>query len=95
MSHVYKAVEWQSSTGKWYVADTSDLARDSAVWWLPPFIFSLSFEDYIKMLVEKYHITSLSYNNDVLLFSWTNHADAHRYLLDINRIARNKNFVIC
>lgn len=96
MVKIYKAEEWQSGSGRWHVADTHDLANNSAVWWIPPKIFDLSYEDYIYMLIDKYNIDYLSYSlqSNVLLFSWKNHTDAHRYLLDINRIARNKNFQI-
>lgn len=95
--HVYQAKEWQDIAGDWSVADTNDLGNNSAVWWIPPQIFGLSYEDYINMLVKRYHVTTLTYNyeKNVLLFSWTNYADAHRYLLDINRIARRRNFKIC
>lgn len=93
--HVYKASEWQTASGRWHVADTQDLAHNSAVWWIPPQIFGLTYEDYIQMLVQKYHAAHFSYNNNVLLFAWDSYKDAHQYLLDINRIARQKNFKIC
>ena len=93
MKHLYKASQWQSSTGYWHVADTSSLAHNSAGWWIPPLIFNLSFEDYIIMLKEKYNVSRMSFDT-ILLFSWEKEANAHKYLLDINRIARNKNFYI-
>lgn len=98
--HVYEASEWKSPTGKWYVADTSDLGNDSAAWWIPAKIFNLSFEDYIDMLLNKYHATIDGWypksNNgkSLLLFSFVKYNDAHQYLLDVNRIARNKNWTI-
>ena len=93
MSHVYKATQWQSPTGYWYVADTSALERNSASWLIPPKVFGISNEEYIIMLKEKYHVSKMSMTN-ILLFSWEKESDAHKYLLDINRIARNKKFMV-
>ena len=95
MAHVYHAVEWQSGSGNWHVADTSDLSHGSSVWWVPPLVFGVSNGEYIEMLVKKYHVTNLSFNK-ILLFSWDkdHYSDAHRYLLDINKIARQRNVKI-
>lgn len=100
MAHLYKASEWQSPTGRWFVDDTSDLANDSAAWWIPARILGLSLVDYVNLLINEYHATIDKWcpdSNDgksLLLFHWDKYADAHRYLLYINRIARNKNWTI-
>lgn len=96
MTQIYKAKEWKGASEKWYVADTQDLGHGSAAWWIPPHIFGLSYEDYIYLLKDKYNAKHFSYSleRNVLLFSWDNYEDAHRYLLDVNRLARNKNFRI-
>lgn len=98
--HQYKASEWQSGT-RWCVADTSDLAHDSAAWWIPARILDLSLEDFVLMLINDYHATidgwypEANNGKSLLLFSWKNYSDAHKYLLYINRIARNKHWTIC
>lgn len=95
--HQYKASEWKSGR-KWYVADVSDLANDSAAWWIPARILNLSLEDFVMLLKNEYNATidgwySESNNGKSLLtFSWFNYSDAHKYLLYINRVARNKNW---
>lgn len=95
---MYKASEWKSASDRWYVADTSNLGNDSAAWWIPARIFDLSLEDYILMLKDKYHATIDGWypesNNgkSLLVFSFKEYKDAHQYLLDVNRIARNKNW---
>lgn len=93
---LYKASEWKSATGKWYVSNTENLANNSGVWWIPPYIFNISFEKYIYMLKNKYNANIVSYNieKNVLIFNWDNYSDAHKYLLDVNRIARQKQFKI-
>lgn len=94
MSHIYKASEWQNTDGTWHVADVTDLANDSAVWWIPALIFGVTQQQYLEMLVEKYHVSHLHFGK-ILIFSWNNYADAHKYLLDINKIARTKQIKIC
>lgn len=94
--HVYKAEEWQGASGRWYAADVKDLAHNSAVWWIPPQILGVSYEDYINKLVKEFNVTEMNYHYDTntLVFSWDNKTDAHKYVLYINKVARNKNFTI-
>lgn len=97
--HQLKCSEWTNGN-RWYVADTSDLAHDSSAWWHPARMLGLSLEDYILMLINKYRATidkwcpDANKGKSLLIFSWTEHKDAHQYLLDMNRIARNKNWTI-
>ncbi len=102
MAHLLKVTEWNNGNGKWYAADTSDLAHDSAGWWHPARMLGLSLEDYVMLLIDKYHANIDAWfpesNNgkSLLLFSWSaeNYNFAHQYVLDINRVARNKNWTI-
>lgn len=99
---LYKAGEWQDVLGDWWVADTSNLGGGSACWWVPARILGISLTDYILLLKDEYHASRFKFinypegdkRNSLLLFSFKNHQDAHRYLLYINRIARNKKFFI-
>ena len=100
MAHLFKCSEWESASGKWYVADTSDLANDSAAWWIPARMLNLSLVDYINMLIKKYHAIidgwypESNKGKSLLIFSFDNYKDAHQYLLDMNRISRQKNWTI-
>lgn len=97
---IYKASEWQDAAGNWWVADTSDLVNGSACWWVPARILGISLTDYILLLRDTYNANIVSYkdysdkNNSLVLFNFLNYQDAHKYLLYINRIARNKKFFI-
>lgn len=99
---VFKASEWKDANGRWHVADTSDLAKDSAAWWIPARFLNISLEDYILMLINDYHAHIDAWrphsnnNKSLLLFSWNpeDYQYAHKYYLWINRIARNKNWTI-
>lgn len=98
--HQYKVSEWESASGHWYVADTSDLANDSAAWWMPARLLNLTLEDYIDLLVNTYHATIDGFypesnkGKSLLVFHWEQYNDAHKYLLWINRMARNGNWTI-
>lgn len=100
MAHLYKTSEWQSPSGAWYVADTSDLAHDSAAWWIPARFLKISLEEYILLLKDTYNATIDKFypesneGKSLLLFHWDNYSDAHKYLLWVNRMARNGNWTI-
>jgi hypothetical protein len=100
MAHLLKMSEWKTGT-HWHVADVNDLANDSAGWWHPARMLGVSLEDFVLLLINEYHATIQGWypesNNgkSLLIFTWENYSDAHRYLLDMNRIARNKNWTIC
>ena len=95
----FKVSEWIIGN-KWYVADVSDLANDSSAWWIPARLLKLSLEDYILMLKNTYNANIDKFYPDanngksLLIFSWNNYNDAHKYLLYINRIARNQKWTI-
>ena len=97
--HQYKASEYKIGN-RWHVADVTDLAHDSSAWWIPARMLNLSLEDFVLMLVNEYHATidkwfpNSNNGKSLLLFSWENYTDAHKYLLYINRVSRNKNWTI-
>ena len=103
MSHILKMSEWESPNGRWHVADTNELAKGSSHWWLPMRMLGISVQEFITLLKDKYHASHFhfvdygkdSQDNSLLLFTFDKYMDAHKYLLDMNRIARQKNFVIC
>lgn len=98
--HLFKVSEWESASGHWYVADTSDLANDSAAWWIPARLLNLTLEDYIDLLVNTYNATIDGFypesnkGKSLLVFHWEQYNDAHKYFLWINRMARNGNWTI-
>ena len=99
MARLYKASEW--NIGKnWYVSDVSDLVNDSGAWWIPARFLNLSFEEYILKLKDEHHaIIDKFYpesnkGKSLLIFHWDNYSDAHKYLLWINRMARNGHWTI-
>ena len=97
-SKVYKLNEWQSASGLWRVAHVDNMSLNR--WWMLPHALGMSYEDYIQMLKEKYNASHFGFytyedkRNSMLIFAFEKYADAHRYLLDMNRILRKKGWVI-
>ena len=94
--HIYKVSEWQSAGGRWYCNDVEDLAGISGLWWVPARMLGISPANYVKMLIDTYSPDNISFNKNTLIFSWNkeNYAKMHRYVLDINREARNRKFFV-
>lgn len=96
-SSLLKFVEWQSSgTDEWHCNDTSDLASVRGLWWVPARLLGLAPADYVKWLIKNYKPDHITFDNDVLLFSWdkNNYARCHNFVLYINKTARDKKFII-
>lgn len=93
MNHIYKAEEWES-IGKWYVGDVSALAANSNKWWHQSNIFNTSPVEFVKILINKYKASIISYTckSDVLIFYFTSLADARKYKNDLNKLARNRKY---
>ena len=95
---ILKITEWQGASGKWYAADTIEFTK----WWVIPRMLEMSLDEYAKMLVEKYHATGLHFvdygnedkRNSLLLFNFESYTTAHQFVLDMNKFARNKKFLI-
>lgn len=96
---VLKVEEWKGASGLWYVADTHTWTG----WRACAEILDVdTYEDYIEVLQTKYHANvrgglgwdGREYKN--VMFSWPNsgYKNAHQFKLDINRIARKKNYLV-
>lgn len=96
MAHIYKMSEWQSPTGEWYCNDTEDLGHNSGAWWHPARILGIPCEEFVKLLVEQYKVTKISYNEqaDVLIYSWTSQAAMRKYKNAINAAARKVGYKV-
>ncbi len=99
MAQVLKVDEWQSPSGRWYVADV----HNWTVW--RQYVDILGEEtlvDYIDILYNKYNATifgTIGVKNEEpanVLFSWPaeEYRYAHQFKLDVNRIARKKNYMV-
>ena len=95
MAHIYKLEEWDCN-GKWYCGDVSALAANSNAWWYAPRLLNISLTDYILLLINTYHAIDVKYfqRTNVLIFAFSSLKDCRNYKNYINKIARERNFVI-
>jgi len=99
MGVVLKVDEWQSPSGRWYVADVHTWTgwRECA-----DVLGAESLEAYIDLLKTKYKATihgTIGVRNGEpanVMFSWPRdrYANAHQFKLDVNRIARQKGYMV-
>ena len=96
MAQLYKCGEWETPTGEWHVNCINDLSGISGLWWVPCRILNITPTDFILLLKNEFNVSNISYSKDkdVLLYSWKNYSDAHRWLLYINKIARQKQIML-
>lgn len=73
--------EFQSGDGSWHCMNASDLANNSNAWWKFPRTMNMDLCDYIKLLINKFHVDQLEYldSADVLLYSWRNQSDMRKF----------------
>ena len=91
-----KVDEWQSATGKWYIADVKTWTGWAA---MAEVLDQKTLEDFKSFLVTKYKatidkFTEYTNGSSLLIFSFDNYKNAHQLKLDVNRIARKKNFLV-
>ena len=96
MSQILKVDEWQSPSTRWYVADVHTWTS----WRACAEVLDVkdSISDFIKLLENKYNAIIDDYYapKDFLMFYWDSdhYKDAHQFKLDVNRIARKKNYMV-
>ncbi len=86
--------EWQGGSGQWYCNDVKDLAGISGYWWVPARMMEMSPAEYVQWLIDNYQPDNIRFNGKTLIYSWSkeHYSKCHKLVLDINRIARKKNF---
>ena len=101
MGTLLKVDEWRSPSGRWYVADVHTWTgwRECA-----DVLGAETLTDYIDILYNKYNATiygTIGVGEDTIspanvLFSWPaeEYKYAHQFKLDVNRIARKKNYLV-
>jgi len=91
---VLKVDEWQGKGGHWYVADVHTWTN----WRAMADVLGVAHSEFVDFIEQKYDAIVYSYNEekDFLAFYWDkdSYKMAHQFKLDINRIARKKNFLV-
>lgn len=86
-----KITEYESGAGNiWYTTSTAQLGWK---WRYIPNMLGLNARDYVKEL-QKYGAINIKYYapTDCLLYSFPTKELAHKWVLYINRVARNKSY---
>ena len=92
MAQILKVKEWQGTSGNWYVSDVDTWTG----WHSIAEMFGVDMDGYIDILVEDYHALVEVPKGDFILFYWAkdDYKYAHKFFLDVNRIARNKKWQV-
>lgn len=96
----WKVTEWKSAGGDWHVAYTQEFTSDYSKWWFIARVLGVTLPEFVELLVNKYKVSNIeilhTVDGDMLYYTWDNdrYTFAHKFLLDVNRNARNKN-VMC
>ena len=96
MRRIFQLSEFQSAAGHWHVGNYNSLTREESKWYAIPRFLGISLADYVWLLTEKYNATVAGwteYNNGkspFLYYYWKNYSDAHKFLLDMNKMFRKK-----
>ena len=94
MTQILKVDEWQSPTGRWFVADVHTWTN----WRAAADVLGVDYNGLIDLIEHKYDGIVEYYleEKDFLFFWWENssYKGAHQFKLDVNRIARKKNYLV-
>ncbi len=88
--------DWQSGSGRYYCNDITDFKNNSQYWWAAAQVLGLTPADFVKFLVENYKPDHISFNNNILVYSWNkeHYNKCHSFVLYVNKIARDRQFLI-
>ena len=93
MSQILKVDEWQSASKHWFVADVHTWTgwREMA-----DVLDAETQEDFINLIRNKYNAIIEIVRPEFISFWWSesNYKNAHQFKLDVNRIARKKNYMV-
>ena len=95
MSALLKLEEYLTTGQQWICYNKADVAGVGNQWWVIADLLGMRKDDYVKWLIENYHPTYINYNN-TLIYTWDklHYADMHKFVLYVNKKAKEKRFVI-
>lgn len=97
MAHVLHLTEWEAPSDKLYCADIEELGKGIYKWWHLARLYNLPPADF---LIELYNrgvkFDQYVPEKDLLVFSWDkkDKKKCHEFVLEVNRRAKSKNFII-
>lgn len=92
---VLKLEEYFTTGQQWICYNKNEVGKVGNQWWVIADLLGMRKDDYVKWLIENYHPTYIQYKN-TLVYTWdrTHYADMHRFVLYVNKIAKEKRFMV-
>lgn len=78
---------FQGGSGKWYINCPKRVGKVENQWWYPARRMNMELDNFVKMLVDDFHVNNISFNS-ILLYSWDDRAAANKFKLFLNKKAR-------
>lgn len=101
MAKLYKISSFQSDSGKYHVICSDQIGKVGNAWYFPARVLGISIPDFILLLKDKYNANLVGWTNSensskplFLYYNWTSQKDVHKFVLDVNKEARMKKFLI-
>lgn len=93
-AHLFTMTCWESN-GSWRCNDVKNLSGKSAKWYTPMRILGLTVEEYVHLLVDKFHAKKLQYNiaANYFGFQFETEKEAKAFCSYVNKIAKVKNYI--
>jgi hypothetical protein len=93
---LYHLDEWKSASGYWYCEHTKSHPQGINKWVIPSRLLGISADEFLKFLIAKYQPDSIYHNEDCSFvgWAWKDYSKCHKFVLDMNKLAKQKNFQI-
>ena len=93
---LYHLDEWKSASGYWYCEHTKSHPKGVMKWVIPSRLLGIPADEFLKLLIAKYQPDMIHHNEDCSFVSWAwkDYSKCHKFVLDMNALARKRNFQI-
>ena len=96
MATLYRLEEWQGGSGVWLCEHTSSYPEGVQKWVLPARLLDMTVDKFLEWLIDTYKPDHIYHNEDCSFvgWGWSDQEQMRKYKNTINKIARQKNFLI-
>ncbi len=96
MATLYRLEEWQGGSGVWLCEHTSSYPEGVQKWVLPARLLDMTVDKFLEWLIDTYKPDHIYHNEDCSFvgWGWSDQSAMRAYKNYINKIARQKNFLI-
>ena len=96
MAMLYRLEEWQGESGRWYCEHISSSPEGVQKWVLPARLLDMTVDKFLQWLMDTYKPDHFFRTEDCSFvgWSWSDQEQMRKYKNAMNKIARQKNFLI-